>query len=229
MARRGEGSAIGHGLSGTAARVAGLLRTRGMTVDELASELGVSGNAVRLHLARLEREGVVVRTELRPGVSRPAAVYGVSPEAELLFSRAYVPVLTGLLHVLASELTPAAFDRILRRVGHELTAGRARPAGPLRARAQAASDLLNELGGVSRVERQRGGRWLIRGYGCPLSAATRAHPEACSAVESLLGAFVDAPVSACCDRGDRLRCCFMVGGAAPPPARRAQSPTNRMR
>ena len=186
-----------------------------MTVDELAEELGVSGNAVRLHLARLEREGVVVRTELRRGVSRPAAVYGISAEAELLFSRAYVPVLTGLLHVLASDLPPAAFDRLLRRVGQELMAGRARPAGSLRARAEAASDLLNELGGVSKVEAQRGGRWLIRGYGCPLSAATRAHPEACSAVESLLSAFVAAPVSSCCDRGDRLRCCFLVGDSTP--------------
>ena len=86
-----------------AGRIMALLRRGGMTVDELAAALGLSGNAVRPQLAVLERDGLVERAELRRGASRPAQVYVLSREAELLFSHAYIPVLTELLHVLDSR------------------------------------------------------------------------------------------------------------------------------
>jgi hypothetical protein len=72
-------------------------------------------------------------------------------------------------------------------------------------------DRLNELGGQARLEEHNGG-FLIRGYGCPLSAATQRHPVACNAVESLFAEFAGIPVAKCCDAEDRLRCCFEVGG-----------------
>ena len=199
--------------AGTAGRVADLLRQRECSVDELAAALGLTGNAVRLHLTRLERDGVVERAGSRPGVSRPSVLYRLTPEGELRFSRAYVPVLTKLLHVLSRRLKPRAFDGLLREVGRELMAGRPRPVGTLRERAEQGSALLNELGGRSHVARE-GNRLVIRGDACPLAAATREHPEACSAVESLLTTFVDAPVKSCCDR-DTVHCCFAVGGGLP--------------
>jgi predicted ArsR family transcriptional regulator len=188
-----------------------LLRREGMTVDELASALGLSGNAVRPQLALLERDGLVERMGLRRGASRPAQVYALSRDADLLFSRAYIPVLTELLHVLDSRLERGEFDRLMREVGQRLMAGRPRPEGDLRQRAQAASELLNSLGGLARVEPQNG-TILIRSEGCPLSAATERHPEACNAMESLLSEFTGLRVTKCCDREDRLRCCFELAG-----------------
>lgn len=184
-----------------------LLRREGMTVDELASALGLSGNAVRPQLALLERDGLVERVGLRRGASRPAQVYALSRDADLLFSRAYIPVLMELLHVLDSRLERDEFDRLMREVGQRLMAGRPRPEGDLRQRAHAASELLNSLGGLARVEPQNG-TILIRSEGCPLSAATQRHPEACNAMESLLSEFTGLRVTKCCDREDRLRCCF---------------------
>lgn len=198
---------------GTAGRVVLHLRQADRTVDDLAAELKLTANAVRLHLARLEREGLIRRTGFRPGVSRPSVLYALTPEAELLFSRAYIPVLTQLLHVLAATLGPMEFDALMRRVGEELMAGRPRPTGSLRERAKQGSALLNELGGVSRVATE-GKRLVIRGDSCPLAAATRDHPEACRAVEGLLSEFVGAPVASCCDRETRLRCCFTIGAPA---------------
>ncbi|HEX8848263.1 MAG TPA: ArsR family transcriptional regulator [Gemmatimonadaceae bacterium] len=199
--------------AGTAGRIVVLLRRVHHTVEELAAELGLTDNAVRAHLTRLERDGLVGRTGLRAGVSRPSVLYSLTPDAELLFSRAYVPVLTQLLHVLAGQMRPAEFDRTLRLVGEGLMAGRPRPKGTLRQRAERGSALLNELGGISRVDRD-GSTLVIRGDSCPLAAATRNHPEACSAVESLLTAFVDAPVRSCCERETRARCCFAIGAGA---------------
>jgi predicted ArsR family transcriptional regulator len=200
-------------LESTAGRIMGLLRRGRMTVDELAGALGLSGNAVRPQLATLERDGLVQRSEMRRGTSKPARTYALTPEAELLFSRAYAPVLTELLHVLGERLDPAEFDRLMRDVGRRLMADRPRPTGDLRQRAEAASALLNDLGGLARIEEHDGGL-LIRGYGCPLAAATRRHPEACNAVESLLSEFAGIPVAKCCDAEDRLRCCFEIGGSA---------------
>jgi predicted ArsR family transcriptional regulator len=200
-------------LESTSGQIMALLRRGPMTVDDLAEALGLSGNAVRPHLATLERDGLVERSELRRGTSKPARTYVLSAEAELLYSRAYVPVLTQLLHVLDEQLQPHEFDSLMRDVGRRLMADRLRPSGDLRQRAEAASALLNDLGGLARVEEHEDGL-RIRGYGCPLAAATQRHPEACNAVESLLSEFAGIPVTKCCDREERLRCCFEIGGTA---------------
>ena len=190
-----------------------LLRQSERTVDDLAAELGLTANAVRPHLSRLERDGLIRRAGVRAGVSRPSVVYALTSEAELLFSRAYVPVLTQLLHVLSAKLDTTEFEALLREVGRELMTGRPRPTGTLRNRALQGSALLNELGGISRVATERG-QLVIRGDSCPLAAATRDHPEACIAVEALLAEFVGAPVVSCCERETRLRCCFALGETA---------------
>jgi predicted ArsR family transcriptional regulator len=197
-------------LASPAGQVMGLLRRGAMTVDDLAGALGLTGNAVRAQVAILERDGMVAQGESRRGVSKPARTYRLTAEAELMFSRAYVPMLTELLHVLDERLDPAEFDGMMHDVGRRLMADRPRPTGNLRQRAEAASALLNELGGVAQVEEHAGG-YLIRGFGCPLSAATQRHPEACNAVESLLAEFAGIPVAKCCDAEARLRCCFEIG------------------
>ena len=191
-------------------RIMGLLRRGSMTVDDLATALDLTGNAIRAQLALLERDGMVRRTGQRPGTSKPARLYALTPEAELLFSHAYIPVLTELLHVLAARVGSDEFDAIMRDVGRRLMADRPRPTGDLRQRAEAARDLLNALGGLARVEEHNGGL-MIRSDGCPLAAATRRHPEACNAVESLLSEFSGLAVVKCCDREERLRCCFEIG------------------
>lgn len=71
----------------------------------------------------------------------------------------------------------------------------------------------SRIWGLPRVEEHAGG-FRIRGYGCPLAAATLRHPEACNAVESLLSDFAGVPVAMCCDSEDRLRRCFEIGGKA---------------
>ena len=180
-----------------------------MTVDELAVALDLTRTAVRAQLASLERDQLIEQRGSRRGASKPARVYGVTTQAELLFSRAYVPILTQLLHVLARRLSPAEFDSIMREVGRGAMAGRAMPRGSLRDRVATASSLMNELGGLTDVD-EEDGFYLIRSHGCPLAAATAQHPEACNALESLLSEFVGTKVTKCCDRYDRARCCFEI-------------------
>ena len=57
-------------------RIVALLRRATLTVDQIAGTLGLTGNAVRAHLATLERDGVV---EMRQGSGTFIAT--LSPEA----------------------------------------------------------------------------------------------------------------------------------------------------
>jgi predicted ArsR family transcriptional regulator len=197
-------------IEGTGGRILELLRQAPRTVDELAAALDLTRTAVRAQLASLERDELVERRESRRGISKPARTYGVTMQAELLYSRAYIPILTELVHVLARRLSPAEFDSVMREVGRGAMADRAIPrGGTLRERAGRASSLLNELGGLSEVE-EEDGLYVIRSHGCPLAAATALHPEVCNALESLLSEVAGTTVTKCCDRYDRARCCFEI-------------------
>jgi predicted ArsR family transcriptional regulator len=187
-----------------------------MTVDELAAALDLTRTAVRAQLATLQHDHLVEQRGSRRGTSKPARLYGVTTQAELLFSRAYVPILTQLLHVLARHMAPAEFDSVMREVGRAVVAGRAVPRGPLRERVSSASSLLNDLGGLTEVV-EEDGLYVIQSHGCPLAAATADHPEACNAIESLLSEFVGTRVTKCCDRYARERCCFEVPRGSSPP------------
>ncbi len=193
---------------GTSRRILDLLRRGPMTVDELARPLSLTRTAVRAQLASLLRDGLVEQRDSRRGASKPSHVYGISSQAELLFSRAYVPLLTQLLHVLSLRTSPADFEAIMHEVGRAVLDGRMARGG-LAERVAGAGVLLNELGGLTDVERTDG-RYVIRSFGCPLAAATTNHPEVCTALESLLGEYIGTKVSKCCDQYDRVRCCFEI-------------------
>src|ERR671932_1667467 len=117
----------------TKGRILALLRRGGRTVDELAAALGVSDNAVRPHLSALERDGVVRSRGTRPTGGKPATVYEVAPEAERLFTRAYIPVLTQLVGVLAERMPASELEALLRDVGKRLAGSRGPSSGSVRA------------------------------------------------------------------------------------------------
>jgi len=191
-----------------------LLRRGPMTVDQLAAALQLTRTAVQAQLATLQRDDLIEQKGTRRGASKPARTYGVTMQAELLFSRAYIPILTELIHVLAQRMSAPEFDAIMHEVGRRAMAGRApAPRGPLRERVITASSLLNDLGGLSEVD-EEDGLYIIRSHGCPLAAATAEHPEACNALESILSEFVGSQVTKCCDRYNRERCCFEIGRPA---------------
>lgn len=187
-----------------------LLRRGSLTANELAARLGLTHNAVRDHLAALKREGIIREGGFQRGVSRPAVVYEFAPEAEAVFSRAYVPFVAHLVRVLQDQLPQGELDRVMHRVGRSLAAEWPRLRGDLPQRVEAASALLEDLGALNEIDRQDD-TFIIRGYGCMLSLAVHGRPEVCRAMESLLEEMLEVPVHECCERGERPRCCFEIG------------------
>src|SRR4051794_4109427 len=161
----------------TRGRLVQLLRRAGATVEELARALNLTDNAVRAHLATLERDGLVRQDGVRRGVSKPASAYALTPQAEHLFPKAYGAILRQFLDVLGERLTPADVDSLAREVGRRVAAGQA-ATGDLRQRAQQAVALLNTLGGLAELEERDEG-YAICGYRCPLAEAVPGHPEVC--------------------------------------------------
>jgi predicted ArsR family transcriptional regulator len=200
-------------LEKTRARVVELLRHGGKTTDELAAELGLSDNAVRAHLATLERDGLVqAGGERREGrVGKPATIYQIPPDAEPLFSQAYLPFLRSLLGALGERLSKEQMDRLLVDVGARLAAGVRPLSGDLQQRVHGASRLLNHLGGLSSVEERDGGAgYVIQSRGCPVGVAVSERPEVCEAIVTLLSELIGAEVRSCCQRTGRPSCCFEV-------------------
>ena len=194
----------------TRGHIVTLLRGGDRSVDELAAELGLTDNAVRAHLAILQREQIVRAVGVRRGggAGKPASIYGIAPGAQPMFSRAYSPLLAALLAELRTHRTPDAMRRLLQRVGQRMAPRR--PAkGTLDARVRAGSELLNELGGSTDVEREEDG-FVIRGRGCPLSEAVVSCPETCRAVEQMLTEVTGARVVESCDRDGPPNCHFRV-------------------
>jgi predicted ArsR family transcriptional regulator len=198
-------------LKGTRGKILDLLRRCDLTANEIAARLELTHNAVRGHLAALLGEGLIREGGSRQSGTRPAVVYALAPEAEAVFSRAYIPFVAHLVRTLQEKLEQKELDDIMHTVGRSLAADWPRARGDLLKRIEAASDLLEELGALNHVERLDGG-FVIRGYGCVLSQAVHRRPEICRAMESLLAELVEAPVRECCDRGgDRPVCCFQIG------------------
>jgi DeoR family transcriptional regulator, suf operon transcriptional repressor len=195
-------------------RIVTLLRSGGLTADDIAMQLGLTRSAVRVQIAAMERDGVLLKVGKRPGTTRPSHVYELTPEVEQLLSKAYIPLLTHLVGVFAEALPAQQVETLLRRTGKGLASDLSRGkrlTGGLRSRAAAASALMNEhLGALTRVEGNGG--IVIRGAYCPLAALTGKHQGVCLAMESLVTEIVGVPVRECCDRDDRPRCCFEIQG-----------------
>ena len=196
----------------TRGRIVSLLREGSSTVNDLASQLELTDNAVRAHLLSLERDGLVRQSGVQRGSRKPHFSYELTAEAERLFPKAYDALLNQLITALKGRLPPAALEDVLREVGRSLAARHASGHTPadLEGRVRNALEVLKAIGGSPSVESE-GGRLIIRSGGCPLSAAVVEHPEVCELAEALVAEVLGVPVRERCDRGESPKCCFEVG------------------
>ncbi len=192
-----------------------LLRRESRTVEELAQALRLTDNAVRAHLATLERDGLVHQQGVRRGSGKSSYVYDLTTDAENLFPRAYGVVMRQLLEVLCENMSAEQVEVLLRTTGRRLAAQWNVPAGDLHARLQIAIEILNELGGLAELE-ESDGTYAIRGYSCPLAAIVPGHPEVCRLAEALLTELVGTPIHEQCTGGETPQCCFIVANAPNP-------------
>lgn len=193
----------------TRGRVVTLLRREHRTVEELAEELGLTNNAIRAHLATLERDGLVTQGEIRRGIGKPSFTYTLTPEAERFFPKAYGVLLQQLLDILGERLPREVMADTLREVGHRIAAANITGEKAFPQRLEGALTVLGDLGGLAETDVSEDGV-VIRGYSCPLAAAVEGNPDACLMAETLLSDLIGVPVQQVCDQGPPPRCRFEV-------------------
>jgi predicted ArsR family transcriptional regulator len=206
----------------TQAKLLLALRRSRQTISSLMETLGLTDNAVRSHVASLERDGIVqaVGTQRDTG-GKPARVYALTRAGEELFPKAYAMVLGALVDEIGRQEGRPRTRALLEAVGERLGAG-VMLAGEHEAgekgtgeqekapdRVLAAVNALRGLGADIDIERQDNG-WRLQGYACPLSAVTRNHADVCALARALVEQVTGRPVTECCDRSDSPRCAFVV-------------------
>lgn len=203
----------------TKSQMVALLRRGPRTVPELARELSLTSNAVRVHLAALERDRLVVPHGHRPTARRPATLYVLTPLADQLLTKSYAAVLSAVLQTVKERYGERELEDQLREIGQRLGQERAVRVSGLssRARVEAIAAVINDLGGVVEIE-ECDGRFVLAGYSCPLVAVVADHAQVCSLtralIETLLG---QGSVRESCERHGEIRCRFAIDPTARTP------------
>lgn len=197
----------------TQIRILGLLRRSPQSITALADALNLTDNAVRMHVAALHRDGIVepAGTERDTG-GKPARLYALTREGEELFPKAYAVVLGALVEEIVRTQGQERAIMLLRKVGAQAASG-ARPGANLKQRLEGAAGIFRRLGTDVEITKTADG-WRLQGYGCPLSAVTSGHAEVCQLAKALVEEVVGAPVTECCQRGERPRCAFELARSA---------------
>ncbi len=193
---------------GTRKQILNLLRKRQYTVEELAKDLGVTRNAIRAQIVLLQRDGIVEpRGEIK-GIRRPSLTYGLSVNADLLFSKAYPPVLANLLDVLSERMSHGELRTIMKNLGRKLAINlKSHPGGNLQLRIDGAIKVFETLGGLCEIE-EKEGKLIIKGNSCPLAEAVKANASICIAMESMFSDLLGVPVLQRCNPRGRPSCRF---------------------
>jgi predicted ArsR family transcriptional regulator len=191
----------------------------GLTVDALSADLQITRNAVRQHLAALERDDLVRRGDTKPSGGRPEQLYLLSDRGGELFPRRYSWFSELLIETMASEVgrdaVGAKLEQMGRAVGRQLSSS-GPAATDLGGRVAAMAKIMQEMGYAARVA-ESPAMQTIDASNCVFHHLAAKFPEVCRFDLGLIGAFADATVDhqECMVRGGH-KCRFKL---APAPRR----------
>jgi len=173
-----------------------LRRKRECSAETIASDLGVTTNAVRQHLSNLERDGFVVSHPERSGRGRPALLFSLTERADSVFPKRYGQLATMVLQEVQEMGGPQALDEVFARVAERHAHG-----------------IEHELIGLDFDEKlRRVVAWIGRAgtlaeqseapegvkvtiHNCPFRNTALKFPQVCSITPQLITRLLGAPVS----------------------------------
>ena len=155
-------------------------------VASLAEQLGISGVAVRQHLAAMERDGKIAQRSVRRPVGRPAKLYRLTEVADQAFPQASARVALDLLRHLERMKGPEAVEKLLQARLRDLQKRyqeRLKGARSWAKKLRILAEIRESEGYLCDSEsappaEAKGGLRLVEHH-CPLSDLARQHPAVC--------------------------------------------------
>jgi predicted ArsR family transcriptional regulator len=153
-----------------------------MSVEELASKLGVSKVGVRRHLDLLRRDGLIGFEIERQQRGRPAHVYFLTDKAELLFPKCYDEYALGVLKQVRTLYGERGVLRVIAGVADDLIALLKPQLEGLDfdKKVRRLASLINERGFDVMLRKLPDGSYLMRQRNCPMLAVASAHIQVCN-------------------------------------------------
>ncbi|HEV2909281.1 MAG TPA: helix-turn-helix domain-containing protein, partial [Candidatus Eremiobacteraceae bacterium] len=102
----------------TRGRIVESLQRRGpQTAAELAAGHELTQNAIRQHLARLERDGLVAETSERRGPTKPSLVFSLTAEGRRLFPQRYSTLLNAVIEEISASQGGDKVKELFHNIG----------------------------------------------------------------------------------------------------------------
>ncbi len=175
-----------------------LLKSGGpSTTAGLAAQLGITGEAARQQLLRLQEEGLVEASSESRGRGRPRQVWKLAAAANRRFPDSHAELTAQLIQTIRKTLGEAALDRLIEARGEELldTYRRALKDTPnLKERIERLVSLRNAEGYMAECQSGKNGYLLIENH-CPICAASSVCLKLCRSEMELFGKLLGPKVS----------------------------------
>ncbi len=174
-----------------------LKKRQPLTARELATQFGLTPNALRRHLKSLEEDELVRYRPVVRGVGAPVFAYSLSDAGEALFPRAYEPALAEALEAVRAECGEDGVRRVFARRWERQAGEAARGLAtlPPAERAQLLAELLTAEGYMAEARMASAETGELRVFNCAMRAVAEQFPEICDAeirfLEQALGATVE--------------------------------------
>jgi predicted ArsR family transcriptional regulator len=170
--------------------VAALRERRSASAFDLATQFGLSPNAIRQQLVLLERDGLIAGHSVRRGKTKPTVEYSLTPDADRFFPQRYDKMLNAVLREIrvagGADAVKAVFQRIGKRSAERLTAEQSQPEGQLISLVES----LKSAGVTAELRTTDRGTMTLHEHSCPYASVVAENPEACSAIHTILDAVV---------------------------------------
>ena len=169
-------------------KIVAALRSRGgASAADLATEFGLSPNAIRQQLVLLERDGFVSGFSVRRGKTKPTVEFRLTAAADQYFPQRYDRMLNAVLREVRAtggdEAVKAIFTSMSRRRSQRLNARLGEQ--PAAERVTALTTMLR-ASGVEAESEQTAAGFTIREHNCPFSKTVGEHPEICGVIHSVM-------------------------------------------
>lgn len=171
------------GSSTTKEEIVQFLKVKGeQTIAELAKLLEITEMAVRRHVSKLEKEGLIQSRMVRQQVGRPTYVYGLSQKGEEQFPKDYkqfaLDMLEDLQCIQDEQLVNAILQARTNRMEEQLEK-RIRRHDTLLHQLQEVHALQEQNGYMVQVQQEGEHSFLLQKQNCPLLAIAEKFPQLC--------------------------------------------------